>query len=197
VFHDAKDKAGAAKQWFYRNPTLRAELQGWGESVTRTPQSVTNSLKGSSIQGVRYGFPVPCYGFARYRYKRAGAGKSAIVYVRTDILNPLAHVEAFVGPCALWRSVDLSGAELPNDAPPAPTPLSLMAAQGIVFHDWTGIGQACAEMFRNAKDKAGAAKQWFYRNPTLRAELREFAESATPEFACYHYKLGDKALHRL
>jgi hypothetical protein len=162
-----------------------------GENVTHPPQSVTNSLEETPLQGVRYGFPLPRYGFARYRYRRVDGGKSGVVHVRTDIADPRAHVAAIVGPCDRWEEGGLSSDEPLNEPT---TPLSLMVARGAVFQDWAGIGQACADLFSDAADKAAAAKQWFYRHPEVRDDLRRVAEGEEPlAFTSYRYRrAGDR-----
>jgi hypothetical protein len=191
VFQHAGDKGAAVKSWFQRNPTVRTALRGWRESVTHTPEQVTNSLQGISLQGVRNLFAVPRNGFAGYRYRRVGDRNTAVVHVRTDIPNPLTHVEALIGPCDRWTEL----AQLSNDETlaPLPTPLTVMLERGAVFQDWNAIGQACESLFHAATDRAAAAKAWFHRHPDMRAELRTFAETGPTAYVCYRYRrAGDR-----
>jgi hypothetical protein len=70
-------------------------------------------------------------------------------------------------------------------------PLALMITRKAVFEDWSGIGRACADFFRDGVDTTNSAKKWFQRHPEQEAARQAFLRK--PEgYDRYRYRPTDR-----
>jgi hypothetical protein len=84
LFRDGVDIKNAAKEWYRRNPERDAE---------------------------RKAFVTSANGYDRYRYRPLGRRKAGHVLVHVTVADPLAHVQALVGPCDVWAPAPITAAE--------------------------------------------------------------------------------------